>query len=340
MTRKVYRITAGKISNLKITQEELDYPSNEEVQIKIHSIGLNFADIFAIWGLYGATPDGAFIPGLELSGEIVQLGSNISEYKIGDKVMGVTRFGAYTNFINLDAKYIRPLPTQWTFQQGAAFLVQVLTAYYALIELGNLQQGQQVLIHSGGGGVGLLANRIAKKYGAFTIGSVGAPHKIDFLKKEGYDNVIVRSNQFSLDLQNALNDKPLDLILECIGGKILKQSFEQLAPEGRMIVYGAAQFTSKSNRPNYLKLLWKYIHRPRIDPMNLPETNRSIMGFNLIWLYQNSEKMARLLKEIEALNLSAPYVGHEFEFENLQDAIKLFRSGNTIGKVVINVSHN
>lgn len=340
MNRLVYRLKAGNIADLKISNEILDSPNENEAQIKVIAIGLNFADIFAIWGLYSATPKGAFIPGLEFSGEIIALGKNTKDFQIGDKVMGVIRFGAYSNYLNIDYRYIRKLPKAWTMAEGAGFLVQVLTAYYALHELGNLQENQNVLIHSGAGGVGLLANRIAKKSNANTIASVGSKAKVDFLKKEGYSKVIVRSANFSKDLKDSLAGKRLDLILECIGGRILKESFDQLSPEGRMIVYGAAHFTSKGNRPNYFKLIWNYLKRPKIDPMILPETNRSIMGFNLIWLYQNAEKMERLLNEIEKLNLAPPHVGHQFEFEDLKSAIQLFRSGKTIGKVIINVKHN
>jgi alcohol dehydrogenase len=340
MNRLVYRLKAGNIGDLKISSEILKSPNENEVQIKVRAIGLNFADIFAIWGLYSATPEGAFIPGLEFAGEIVGLGKKVKDFLIGEKVMGVIRFGAYANFLNIDSRYIRKLPPMWSLKEGASFLVQVLTAYYALHELGNLQENQRVLIHSGAGGVGLLANRIAKKSNAYTIASVGSTAKVDFLNNEGYDKVIVRSTNFSKDLKNSLSGERLDLILECIGGRILKESFEQLSPEGRMIVYGAAQFTSKGNRPNYLKLVWNYLRRPKIDPMTLPETNRSIMGFNLIWLYNNAEKMDRILNEIEKLNLASPHIGHEFEFDDLKSAIQMFRSGKTIGKVVINVKHN
>jgi len=339
MDRLVYRLRAGNINDLKISNEKLNTPYENEVQIKVKAIGLNFADIFAIWGLYSATPEGAFIPGLEFAGEIIKKGNKVKGFLVGDKVMGVIRFGAYATFLNIDIRYIRKLPKDWTMKEGASFLVQVLTAYYALHELGNLQTNQSVLIHSGAGGVGLLANRIAKKSNAFTIASVGSSAKVDFLKKEKYDKVIVRSGRFSKDLKDCLDGKRLDLILECIGGRILNESFDHLSPEGRMVVYGAAQFTSKGNRPNYFKLIWNYIKRPKIDPMKLPETNRSIMGFNLIWLYQHTEKMDRILNEIEKLDLAPPHVGHEFEFEELKSAIQLFRSGKTIGKVIINVDH-
>src|ERR1051325_8373582 len=96
LERQVYRIPkAGSIKNLKLQTEVLEQPKAGEVCVKVKALGLNFADIFAIQGLYSATPAGSFIPGLEFSGEIIAIGSAVDEWKIGDKVMGATKFGGY-----------------------------------------------------------------------------------------------------------------------------------------------------------------------------------------------------------------------------------------------------
>ena len=337
MQRQAYQLKAGSLNNLKLVTEELREPNPAEVTIEVKAIGLNFADIFAIWGLYAATPKGVFTPGLEYSGLIAKVGSEVKGLKEGDKIMGVTRFGAYASHLNIDHHYVVPLPEHWDFGEGAAFLVQVLTAYYGLINLGNLQKEQTVLIHSGGGGVGLMANRIAKKYDAFTIGTIGRPDKQALLKKEGYDRVIVRSKNFEQDLKEALGDRPLNLIMECIGGKILKIGYKYLAPMGRMVSYGSARYASVGNRPNYFKLLYYYLTRPKIDPQTMTTDNKSVMAFNLIFLFHHAELMHQILKEIQQLKIAKPFVGHRFAFDQLKEAILLFQSGKTTGKVVIEV---
>jgi alcohol dehydrogenase len=335
--RKSYQLKAGNLNNIQLVENDLPDPAAGEVTIAIKSIGFNFADIFAIWGLYGATPKGVFIPGLEYSGVVTKTGAGVTNVNVGDKIMGVTRFGAYTTHLNIDARYVLPLPESWSFEEGAAYLVQVLTAYYGLVYLGNLQKEQTVLIHSAAGGVGIWANRIARKYEAFTIGSIGNASKIDFCKKEKYDKVVVRSDNFSNDLKAGLGDRELNIVMECIGGKIFQQGFDILAPQGRMIVYGAARYASVGSRPNYLKLFYQFLTRPKIDPQKLPEMNKSIMGFNLIWLYERAELMHELLKDLGEMNLGKPHVGHTFPFEELKEAIYLFQSGKTIGKVVLQV---
>jgi alcohol dehydrogenase len=111
MNRKLYRINkAGSINNIKLTEESLPEPSSNEVTVEVKAIGLNFADLFAIQGLYSATPKGTFIPGLEYSGIILRKGGNVNNFSVGDKVIGAIRFGAYTTHLNIDQKYILHLP--------------------------------------------------------------------------------------------------------------------------------------------------------------------------------------------------------------------------------------
>jgi len=337
MQYTAYSLKAGNLKNLTKKTATLAALQSKEVQVEVKAIGLNFADVFAIWGLYSATPKGEFIPGLEYAGEVVAIGKDVDKLKVGDRVMGVTRFGGYTTAHNSDQRYVIPIPTDWTYAEGAAYLVQVLTAFYGLKNLGNIQAGHTVLVHSAAGGVGIWANRIAKQYKATTIGSVGNQEKVKFCKKEGYDEVIVRSKNFETDLKTALGDHDLNLIMECIGGEIFKIGYDALAEEGRLIIYGSARYASRSDKPNYPKLLYQFFTRPKIDPQKMIELNKGILGFNLIYLYEKAELMHELLQELKELDLGKPIVGQEFDFDNLPEAIKIFQSGKTMGKVVVNV---
>lgn len=338
MDIQCYRVfKPGSLKKLKLTTEYLAKPGKDEVTIEVKAIGLNYADIFAIMGLYSATPKEPFIPGLEFAGVVTEIGEHVTAYKVGDRVMGVTRFGAYTTRLNNDQRYIMPLPANWSFEEGAAFPVQVLTAYYGLVTLGNLQKGQTVLIHSAAGGVGLLANRIAKKMGAYTIGVVGSESKFEILKKEGYDRFLIRSNNFKKDVNAALEGKELNLVMETTGNKFFNWSYDLLAPMGRIISYGSAQFTPSGQAPFYPLLIWKYLFRPRVDPLSMIKANKSLMAFNLIWLYENAALMKELLDELDKLNLEAPIVGRTYEFKDLPQALLDFKSGDTIGKLVVKV---
>ncbi|MDH5397517.1 MAG: zinc-binding dehydrogenase [Cyclobacteriaceae bacterium] len=335
--RKVWKVSpkAGSFDNLHLIDEEVTPPGKGEVLIDVKAVGLNFADIFAIFGLYGATPQGEFIPGLEYAGEIIEIGEGVTAFKPGQRVMGVTRFGGYVSKMVADARYVTAMPDDWTYEMGAAYLVQVLTAYYALTGLADIKQNDTVLIQSAAGGVGIWANRIAKQFDAFTIGTVGGEGKLEVLKKEGYNQGIVRNNGFATDLKTALDGRDLNIVMDCIGGEILMESYKQMAVEGRMVVYGSARYAHPGKKPKKLKLLWKFLNRPKIDPQRLIEQNKALMGFNLIYLFEKADRMKEYLEVLDKMNLGKPLVGHTFAFSEMKEALHLFLSGKTVGKVVL-----
>jgi NADPH:quinone reductase-like Zn-dependent oxidoreductase len=342
MRRKSYRvIKVGSLNNLKLVEEEIPQLSDDQVTVEVKAIGLNFADVFTILGLYKASPKKDFIPGLEFSGVITDKGRNVSGFSNGERVIGVIRFGAYTTHINIDHRYIIKLPDEWSFEEGASFIVQALTAYYALVPLGNIDKLHEiagipnVLIHSAAGGVGIYANRIAKRFSAYTIGTIGSASKRDLLKSEGYDDIIVRDNNFRAELEERLNGKMLDLVMDAVGGKVQKDSFDFLAPTGRLVSYGLSQFMSHGTSPNYFKLALRYLTMPRYQSLTLIESNKSVLGFNLIWLYDRVNLMKTMLNEITLLQLGKPYIGKVFPYDKFMQAIREFQSGNTTGKVVV-----
>jgi NADPH:quinone reductase-like Zn-dependent oxidoreductase len=342
MRRKSYRVTkVGSLDNLRLVEEEIPPLSGDEVTVEVKAIGLNFADVFTILGLYKASPKKDFIPGLEFSGVITGSGKNVSGFSDGDRVIGVIRFGAYTTHINIDYRYIIKLPDGWSFEEGASFIVQALTAYYALVPLGNINKLQElvtrptVLIHSAAGGVGIYANRIAKRFSAYTIGTIGSESKTNLLKSEGYDEIIVRNDNFKAELKKHLDGRTLDLVLDAVGGKIQKDSFDFLTPTGRLVSYGLSQFMSHGTSPNYFKLALRYLTMPRYQSLTLIESNKSVLGFNLIWLYDRVNLMKTMLNEITLLQLGKPYIGKVFPYDKFMQAIREFQSGNTTGKVVV-----
>jgi alcohol dehydrogenase len=117
----------------------------------------------------------------------------------------------------------------------------------------------------------------------------------------------------------------------------MQWSYDLLAQQGRMICYGSAQFTPGGDAPSFISLAWKYLFRPKFDPLSMITANKSIMAFNLIWLYEKAPLMRQLMGEIHTLQLPSPYIGHRFKFEDLPEAMRLFKTGKTTGKVVISL---
>lgn len=354
-TREVWRIQrAGALDRLERHTDSLPDPGPGEARIVVKAIGLNFADIFACLGLYSATPAGAFVPGLEFAGVVEALGPAVPPpdpsgeathpIRPGDRVFGLTRFGAYAPAVNLGVRYLRPIPPGWSFAEGAAFPVQALTAWYGLTELGALEPGDNVLVHSAAGGVGLNALAILAAVGARVVASVGRPAKRDFLVERcglSPDQVIVRDRRtFGSQLDRALAALRLDgfdLVFDAVGGPFFRPAYERLRPEGRLILYGAADFMPKGARPEYLRLALKYMRRPRLDPLRMIAENRSVMAFNLIWLWDHADRLARAYDWLAHLVQRPPFVGRRFGFDDAPAALRYLQSGESIGKVVLEV---
>lgn len=324
----------GSIANLKNTNLPLESLEHGKIRIKTKAIGLNFADIFAILGLYSAAPKPPFTPGLEYSGIIEEINAE-TDFNVGDKIIGISRFNGYSTHIDIEPSYCIHLPEKWSFEEGAAYVVQTLTAWYALKHLGDIRPNQNVLINSAAGGVGLQAMKLCKAVGANPIGTVSSEDKKQFLNNHGFDQVIVRSSRFKHQVIDELNGKPIHLVLDAIGGEIQKTLFDILNPMGRLVIFGAANFTPKNKRLNPIKALIQYLKRPKYDPLKMVELNKSVLGFNLIWLWEHVELLQQMLTEVETFKLSPPYVGKLFDFNQTIDAIEFLKSGKSIGKVVL-----
>ncbi|MCB1323076.1 MAG: zinc-binding dehydrogenase, partial [Leptospiraceae bacterium] len=310
MERQVWRTPgAGSLDRLKLQSESLSAPGPGEVRVAVRAVGLNFADVFALLGLYSATPQGSFIPGLEFAGVVEACGPvaqrDAPRWKPGDRVFGVIRFGAYATHVNVDGRYLQPLPRRWSFAEGAALVAQGLTAYYALYDLGSIRPGQSVLVHSAAGGVGLQALSMIQAAGAKAIATIGRAEKINILREQTglrTERIIVRdARRFGDQLDTALRNidaSGFDLILDSVAGPYFQPGYRRLHPAGRLILFGAADFMPEGRRPNYLKLAYQYLRRPRLDPVAMISENKSLMAFNLICLWERVDLMRALLGDL------------------------------------------
>ena len=345
--RTVWRIErSGSLSRLKRLEEDIGPPGEGEAQIAVRAIGLNFADLLACQGLYSATPRGSFVPGLEVAGRVTALGPARDRrgraLRVGDKVIALTRFGGYSSVLNVDARYLEPLPAGWTFEQGAAYPVQALTAWYGLIELGRARQGSLVLVQSAAGGVGLNALAILRHLGARAVAVVGSERKIAFLERERAlprSRVVLRQRRsYAAALDAALKDcdaSGFDIVFDAVLGAWFKPAFARLAPEGRYVLYGAADFVTPGARPSWPHLVSRWLQRPRLDPLAMIAENRALLAFNLVWLWQSVERVPSAYASLAALGLAPPHVGARHPFADAVRALRELQSGQTVGKSVL-----
>lgn len=337
---------AGSLRRLKLSTLPLGTPAPHEVQVDVVAIGLNFADIFACLGLYSATPAGAFIPGLECAGIIRATGSAVSNWQVGDRVMVLTRFGGYATRLNVDARYLWPVPAEWSLAEAAAYPVQALTAWYGLLPLGQVTADSVVLLHSAAGGVGLNALQALQQLRAKVIAVVGSESKAEWLQETqslAAEQIVIRDRQFAHRLDQALTSlgaKGFDVIFDAVYGPVFEPGFKRLAPEGRYILYGAADFMNTGSFANPLRLAWRYLRRPRLDPLTMISQNRGLRAFNLIWLWDEVERLPKAMHDTLQLIPKPPLLGGHYPFEAAHEAMQTLQAGQTRGKLLLVVSEH
>jgi alcohol dehydrogenase len=342
-SRDVWRVRKpGSLARLTRETEELPAPPSGHARVAVGAVGLNFADVFACLGLYSATPKGPFVPGLEFAGTVEAVGGGVATVTPGDRVIGLTRFGGYATHINADARYLHPLPAGWTMADGAALPVQAITAWYAIGELGACKPGNAVLVQSAAGGVGLNALAILEGLRARVVAAVGNESKAAFLIDHGRlerRQVIVRDRRtFGSQLDQALRANGMDgfhLVLDAVAGPFFEPAYRRLRPAGRLVVYGSADLMPSGTKLDWLRLAARYLTRPRLDPLRMVTANRSVMGFNLIWLWDQADRLADAYAGLAPYITRPPHIGRRFSFADAPAALRYLQSGGSIGKVVL-----
>ncbi len=331
----------GAHQALSVEEGLLETPGPGEVQVEVKACGINFADIAVRLGLYGAAK-GLYplTPGLEFSGIVKKTGDKTKALEIGQKVFGVCRFGGYTTAINCPPEHLWPLPQGWTFERGATFPVVYLTAYYALHHVAHLKPSDKVLVHSAAGGVGTAAIHLLRLNGNFTVGVVGSTEKVEAAKKAGADYVIDKSTEDLWKRAEEISPQGYDVVLDANGASTLMGSYEHLRPTGRLLVYGFASMFSHSGKKNIPKLLWYYVKTPRFSPFDLTASNKTVSGFNLIYLFEEVSLFREIMDNLlrwDAKGLLPPMPITAYPFEEVAKAHKDMESGKTVGKLVLKV---
>ncbi len=219
-------------------------PQAGEVAIELAYAGLNFIDVTKALGVYpGLDPNAPVQMGGECSGRVVALGAGVEHLKIGDEVVALTpsptRRGLLASRANVPAALVLRKPARLTLAQAACLPIAYLTAYYSLLELARLREGEWILIPAGAGGVGLAAAQIALAQGAHVIATASSPEKHAFLHEWGVEHVLPsRSLDFAQGVLEITGGKGVDVVLNSLSGDYIDKSLDVLAPYGRFIELG------------------------------------------------------------------------------------------------------
>ncbi|MCC6277745.1 MAG: zinc-binding dehydrogenase [Oligoflexia bacterium] len=340
--KKVIIESPGGYEKLLIREFPDLMPKDDDVVVEVAYSGINYADILVRWGVYESAKrfvGWPITPGFEYSGTIKKLGSRVTKFKVGDQVFGITLFGGYASQVCVNQELVFPIPKSFSLAEAAGFPAVYLSAYHGLLQNVVVRPGSWVLVHSAAGGVGTALLQLCRIKGFNAVAVVGSSHKVETAKKFGALEVIDKSRE---DLWNkARNIKPqgYDVILDANGISTLQDSYNHLAPCGKLIVYGFHSMLPKQGgKLQYHKLIWDYLRTPKFSPMAMTTENKSVVAFNVSFLFDKQffvvEAMADAVNWIKEGKLLAPQV-RVYPFNEVARAHQDMESGQTVGKLVL-----
>jgi NADPH:quinone reductase-like Zn-dependent oxidoreductase len=328
---------------------------SQSVVVRVHSFSINYADCCIRWGLYESANKFVgwpIVPGFDISGVVEQVSKDDdSGLKVGDHVYGATFFGAYSTRVLVPSRQLRKLPKGLTLSQAAALPAVSLTALYTLYLGGQFPvdlsprptSNRSILIHSAAGGVGSMLVQMSKLVGmSKVVGVVGRSAKVDAAQALGCDVVIDKSQDDLWQQARTASPQGYAVVADANGVSTLQDSYDHLAPTGRLIVFGFHSNLPMGNDMlspvEWLRMIQKMTQMPKFNPMGLTASNKSIMGFNLSFFVEEIEMLGILYDQIsewfDAGELQCPRV-LAMDMTEIAAAHELIQSGKSVGKIVI-----
>lgn len=319
------------IGAIQFEEVELPAPGADEVQLEVKACAVNFPDLLMIQGKYQFKPPMPFAPGGEVAGIVSAIGSNVTDCKVGDRVIAGARYGGFSEAMNVPAASIKPIPGNLSFAKAASYGTAYLTAWCALTVRGNLKAGETLLVHGATGGVGMAAVDLGKHLGATVIATGGTDEKLAVVKARGADHVINYTQAdgslggFREQVKELTDGRGADVIYDPVGGSVFDESIRCINWNGRILVIG---FTSG---------VW-----PQAPVNHILIKQISVIGVRAGEIGRRDpaigEKMQRELYDMLERGDIDPYVCAGFPLAQAVDAMRMLEQRQVIGKVVVTMN--
>ena len=299
-------------------------PGPNEILIKVEAAGVNRPDISQRAGHYPPPPGASDLPGLEVAGEVVAVGSGSSKHKLGDKVMSLVAGGGYAQYCIAQDAQAMAVPPALSMKEAGAIPETLMTVWHNVFERGVLKTGETLLIHGGSSGIGTMAIQLAKAFGSKVIVTVGSKDKADACLKLGADRAInYRSEDFVAEAKAATSGKGVDLILDMVGGDYIERNYDAAAVDGRIVqiaTLGGAKATV-----NFAKLMVKRLHHTGSTLRPRSNADKAAMVAAI------EAGVMPLLREGRV----KPLMDSTFPLEKAADAHRRMETSEHIGKIVL-----
>ena len=243
MKQRVVKLTDfGGSENMVIFEADIPEPKADQIIVKNNAIGLNYLDTYFRTGLYPwPNEDDLKIPGSEGVGNVYAVGSNVKDFREGDRVSYVTPVGAYAEYAVVNALHAVKINVDVKDYDVVASTLKGLTTHYLLHLTIKLNNNMTALVHAAAGGVGQLMGQWGSEIGATMIGTAGGPDKVDAAKKAGYHHVIdYKSEDFVKEVMKITNNKKCDVVYDSVAKDVFPGSMDCLKPRGLWVLFGQA----------------------------------------------------------------------------------------------------
>ncbi len=308
---------------LQLVDIPVPEPGPGKVRVRISACGLNYSDVMIRGGTYLDAVKLPYLMGREFCGVVDQVGPGVTAWHPGQRVVGTVPGGALAEYAVIAAVALVPCPEELSPAEGAAFLIQGLTAWHCLHDCARLQPGESALIHAAAGGVGTLAVQMALAHGARVIGAASSEKKCQAIRDLGATAVNYSQGDWVAEVKRLTDGRGPDVILEAAGGETFRRSFlESLASFGRMVVFGVAS--------------------GEIVPLTNVEilgSNKSLTGYYLgSYFPAHLDKVAAATMQIVNLirrKKLRPVIGQRFPLADTAAAFACLEGRQSIGKVIV-----
>ena len=311
----------------KLAYETVTIPEAkaDEVLVKVHAFGINRPDILQRQGLYPMPPGVTQVPGLEVAGEVVAIGAEVTQFKLGDKVCGLTNGGGYAEYCVVPQSQTLHIPENVSFVEAAAIPETFFTVWANVFQMGKAKAGEVVLIHGGTSGIGTTALMLCKALGIKTFATVGSDEKVQAIA-----NLTDAINYKTQDFEHVINEKTenagVDVILDMVGAPYLEKNLNLLRRDGRL-VYIAFLGGAKAKEVKLGQIMMK----------RLTITGSTMRARNTAEKAEIAQGLQDHVAPLWAKGMCLPMIYQTFEFDQIQAAHACMDTGEHVGKVVVKI---
>lgn len=322
----------GNIDDVQVSEQPKPSLSEDAVLVKVHAASINPLDIRVLEGEFKAIlpVKFPFILGNDFAGTVVEVGSNVTQFKTGDEVYAkIDLNGAFAEYTVVQQSSLALKPQNISMELAASLPLVALTAWQALVEIAKVQPGQKVLIHAGSGGVGSIAIQLAKSLGAI-VATTTSGKNTRWVRELGADIII---DYKTADFEQELKD--YDVVLDTQGGKTLEKSLNVVKRGGRIISISGPPdqaFAEAVNPNRFLKcviplLSWSIRHKAK---------KRGIT-YSFLFMQPNGQQLSKITELVEAGKIK-PIVDQTYDFIQIKEAFQYVNTGRSKGKVVLKIA--